>query len=144
MPEPVLEHDCGMKAVLLVDDDLPLRNSVRELLEKNGATVYEADTSAQALECIAGNSEIGLVLLELDLADDDALVFLAARRKTPDRMPLIVPLTRCSIDEVSRTHFEVFLQKPVMADLLVNLFEMVCGDLDRPVIPPRPKFKGRS
>ncbi len=136
-----------MKAVLLVDDDLPLRKSVRELLERNGATVFEAGSSDEALACIARNAAIGLVLLELDLANDDGLKFLAAKRKSPE-LPAIVLLTRCGSDEVSRTNVEMFLQKPVSAEMLLNIFEFSCGDAEvvpveskpRFTPPPRPRF----
>jgi CheY-like chemotaxis protein len=56
----------GIEAVLLIEDDEQLRNTIRRVLATRGYRVLEADGSAQALEyCASCDDEIDLVLSDM-------------------------------------------------------------------------------
>jgi DNA-binding NarL/FixJ family response regulator len=59
-----LNPDCG--PILIVDDDPPVRELVRELLEAAGYATIEAPTGEEAL-VLAGERRPGLVLLDVQL-----------------------------------------------------------------------------
>jgi DNA-binding NarL/FixJ family response regulator len=64
---------------LVVDDHALIRDAMHDLLEalQPGAKVLTAATAAQARRVLAGDPEIGLVLLDLNLPDADGLELLA-------------------------------------------------------------------
>jgi CheY-like chemotaxis protein len=66
-PEPAPTPAAGGKeTLLLVEDETPVRESVRRLLEWHGYTVIEARNGADALQIYAGDEQqIDLVLTDL-------------------------------------------------------------------------------
>jgi CheY-like chemotaxis protein len=66
-PEPERQAATGGKeTLLLVEDEAPVRESVRRLLEWHGYTVIEARSGADALQIYDGNEQgIDLVLTDL-------------------------------------------------------------------------------
>jgi DNA-binding NarL/FixJ family response regulator len=74
--------------ILIVDDHALIRDALRPVLKKlmRGVTVLEASDSQQAMEIIAGNADINLILLDLTLPDRDGLAVLAELR---ERYPAI-------------------------------------------------------
>jgi len=74
--------------ILIVDDHALIRDALQGLLKKlqRGATVLEAPDSKQAMDIIAGNTDINLILLDLTLPDRDGLSVLAELR---ERYPAI-------------------------------------------------------
>lgn len=74
------EHDDAIAAtVLLVEDDLRIRQFVRTALRTRQYTVNEADSVQRALES-AANCHPDLVILDLGLPDNDGVQFVQAFR----------------------------------------------------------------
>jgi GAF domain-containing protein/CheY-like chemotaxis protein/anti-sigma regulatory factor (Ser/Thr protein kinase) len=66
--------------VLVVDDDLPLRQLMRRILEREGFTVTEAENGRVALER-AREAAPGLVVLDLMMPEMDGFEFVAEFRR---------------------------------------------------------------
>jgi DNA-binding response OmpR family regulator len=66
--------------VLVVDDERFFREAIRELLEGEGLAVVSAGTAAEALEA-AGDPEVGVVVLDIQLPDQSGLEVLRALRE---------------------------------------------------------------
>ena len=66
--------------ILIVDDHALIRDALQGVLKKlqRGVIVLEASDSKQAMDIIAGNPDINLILLDLTLPDRDGLSVLAA------------------------------------------------------------------
>jgi signal transduction histidine kinase len=85
MPESALRPVTGGKeTLLLVEDEAPVRDSVRRLLEWHGYTVLEAQNGADALQIYDGNEQgIDLVLTDLimpEMGGHELVEHLRARR----------------------------------------------------------------
>lgn len=78
--------------VLVIDDHALIRDALRRVLKelRRDATVLEASSAAEALETIAEQPEIGLILLDLHLPDRDGLSLLAELRERKPAVSVVV------------------------------------------------------
>ena len=106
----------GKKTVLLVEDEEPLRQVLRELLEREGFTVVEASDGVQALDEV-DRSAPDVLVLDLNLPRLDGYGVLNHLRARPStaKLPVIV-LTAKGDEENEVRVFETgandFLAKP--------------------------------
>ena len=110
------ETFAAKKTVLLVEDEEPLRQVLRELLEREGFTVVEASDGVQALDEV-DRSAPDVMVLDLNLPRLDGYGVLNHLRARPStsRLPVIV-LTAKGDEENEVRVFETgandFLAKP--------------------------------
>ncbi|MFY7806578.1 MAG: response regulator, partial [Limnoraphis robusta] len=77
--------------ILIVEDDLSARQMLRELLERDGWRVWEAEDGSSALKQLSQNTP-SLILLDLVLPQISGFELIDLLRNTPDwaRIPIIV------------------------------------------------------
>ena len=78
--------------ILVVDDHVLIREALRGLLRelKPDASVFEAADAAQAMEQLAAEPDIALILLDLSLPDRDGLGLLAELRARHPGISVVV------------------------------------------------------
>ena len=108
------------KHILLVEDDQPLRESIKKFLIKNDFLVAESSTLAGTLDQLGGDS-FDLILLDLSLPDGNGLDILEKfSGKYRDRM---IVLTGTGSIETAvlamKKGAHDFLQKPVNPEILL-------------------------
>ena len=108
--------------VLLVDDENQLRRVMRDLLERDGYTVFEARDGAQALEQVDTHAPDILVLdLNLPGLDGYGVITQLRSRQATEDLPIIVLTAKGDEDNEVRV-FELgaddFLSKPFRARAL--------------------------
>ena len=89
--EPWPRADIQMK-ILVVDDHALIRDALRGLFKelKPGATVLEAPDASQAMQLLADQPDIVLILLDLSLPDRDGLTLLAEVRERYPSISVVV------------------------------------------------------
>jgi DNA-binding response OmpR family regulator len=125
LPDEVLEliddgsagnRRSGLPTVLLVEDEMPLRRVLKDLLERDGYSVVEAGDGVDALEQI-DRCAPDVVILDLNLPRIDGFSVLANLRARPAtaKLPVIV-LTAKSDEDAEVRVFESgaddFIAKP--------------------------------
>jgi CheY-like chemotaxis protein len=129
----VLSNKTG-GTILLVDDELTLRNVGTELLESLGFTILTAQNGKEALEIYRRQScEIDMILLDLIMPEMGGIETYYELRKMSATLPLII----CSgygvesvEDVISNDLYAGFVQKPYKPNELRNVIMTRIGASD--------------
>jgi DNA-binding NtrC family response regulator len=115
-----------MANILVVDDELGIRDLLSEILNDEGHTVELAENASQARE-IRGRTRPDLVLLDIWMPDTDGVTLLkewsAAGLLT---MPVIMMSGHATIDtavDAMRIGAQAFLEKPITLQKLLKAVE---------------------
>jgi CheY-like chemotaxis protein len=119
----------GTGRVLLVEDDLAIREIVAELLEEEGYAVSCAGNGAEALALLAREAAPQVIVLDLMMPVMDGWEFRAALQQDPRlaRIPLIVLSAGNRLEQ--RTEVlgaAAFLPKPFEVGRLLAAVERCC------------------
>ncbi len=110
--------------ILVVDDELPMRESLREILELEGFQVSLAESGEEALEVLRG-APIDLVLLDLRMKGMDGLQTTeAAKQLAPDSV--IIMLTahgtlESAIGALRYGAFDYLLKPAAVSDIIASV-----------------------
>ena len=126
-----------MANILVVDDELGIRDLLSEILNDEGHTVELAENAAQA-RAARQNGRPDLVLLDIWMPDTDGVTLLKEWRGTGQlTMPVIMMSGHATIDtavEATRIGAMSFLEKPIT---LQKLLKAVDAALTREPSAPR-------
>jgi two-component system cell cycle sensor histidine kinase/response regulator CckA len=116
-PEPILQPMLGSGAtILLVEDEPPVRSTVRRLLERHGYQVLEASNGHDALSLIAARgSEIQLVVSDMVMPGMGGMELASRLRAISPRIPVLL-MTGYTEEAIARTgdrpHDGLIIEKP--------------------------------
>ena len=96
----------GRQTVLVVDDQVDLRDAIAVLLECEGYIVVDAENGKEALKYLQNGTNIAAIVLDLMMPVMDGWQFLAARRRNAawHQIPTIVVT---GVSESKRRHQEL-------------------------------------
>jgi CheY-like chemotaxis protein len=79
------------RTILVVEDDLDIREVMRMVLEASGYVVFEAGDGAEALDVVRAHPP-GLILLDLMMPGMDGIQFREAQLQDPDiaSIPVVI------------------------------------------------------
>jgi two-component system, NtrC family, response regulator AlgB len=104
--------------LLVIDDEVSLRRTLRTALESMGHRVVEAASGAQALECL-NRAQFDLAFLDLRLGREKGLDLLPKLLSVADTLPVVVITAFASFDsavEAMRKGAFDYLPKPFTPD----------------------------
>ena len=113
----------GNATILVVDGDALVRASIRELLERCGFSVRDADSCDTGIAAFRG-SRPDIVLVEHRLPDGDGVQLISHVRATDPDVPCIVLSGHGTIDlavQAVKEGAENFVTKPIKSGLLEAL-----------------------
>ncbi|MCM1513006.1 MAG: response regulator [Oxalobacter formigenes] len=131
-----------MATILVVDDEIGIRELLSEILSDEGHVVYTAENAQQARESRAAHSP-DLVLLDIWMPDTDGISLLKEwRRENLLVMPVIMMSGHASIDtavEATRHGALGFLEKPIALQKLLKAVENAINGLaEKPPVAAQP------
>jgi len=114
------------KRVLVVDDDVRNIFALSSVLERHGMGVVTAGTGQEAIEKVASDADIDLVLMDIMMPGMDGYDTMRAIREMPDSRALpIVALTAKAMKGDREKCLEAgasdYLAKPVVTDQLLGV-----------------------
>ena len=125
-----------LRKLLVMDDDLRLLASYRDLLSPYGFEVLTAPDGTDAMTIVEKNPDILLVILDLAMPRMDGKEWLRWFRDRRKDSPVIV-ITAYKVDvEDSDIKPSVVLEKPFHVAELLDLVGLFCG-LGTPLTAPR-------
>jgi PAS domain S-box-containing protein len=140
--EPIATHDAtpltpGLR-ILVVDDDLGICHSLRDLLVGDGCTVAIATSTAKAMERLA-EQPIDMVLSDVVMPDADGYDLLLQVRESYPHIPVVL-MTAFYYDRdhvIKRSKLSglvngVIFKKPVDPDKLREIIRMHCQRPQQP------------
>jgi DNA-binding response OmpR family regulator len=123
-----------MKAILLVEDELLLREGVMENLEAHGYTVIGAGDGKEALEWL-DQTEISLIITDLVMPNMNGVEFIKQVRLKYPKVPIIVSSgstdtvrSRLGISNINVPGASASITKPFKSKELVDLVEKVMSE----------------
>ena len=119
----------GSGRILLVDDEIIVRNVAQKMLQRAGFSVLVAQSGWEALQLLEQyGSEIVCIILDLTMPAMDGAKTLEAIRKINTQIPVILSSGYGEEEATSRLHkhqIAAFLQKPYKASTLVKTLQDV-------------------
>jgi len=103
-------------SVLIVDDDVPTRIFIGELLKTSGAILYEALTAEKGENILKEHPEINVVLLDLVMPDKGGFEAIKSYHKIDPKLTVIAHtalVTSEVINLCKQAGFTDFLPKPL-------------------------------
>jgi CheY-like chemotaxis protein len=122
-------------AVLVVDDDLDIRESLRDVIEAEGFPVTCAANGEQALQLLAERPRPGLIVLDLMMPVMSGWEFLTVMREDKGLADIPVAVISASGSMTPPDGATCFLRKPVDLDTILELVREYCSSPE----PPQPR-----
>ena len=119
-----------MTQVLIIDDERPIRNSLREILEYEKLKISEATNGVEALEVLA-KKKFDLVLCDIKMPGMDGIELLSKINENTPELPVIMISghgnVETAVDALKKGAYD-FIEKPID---LNRLLVTVRNALDR-------------
>ncbi len=119
--------------ILVVDDDSPMRSSMRRSLEREGYTVIEAGNANEALARLK-HTPAQLVITDIIMPDADGLELIFALHRSHPELKIIAIsgggqfAPEFHLDLASRAGASAVLSKPFQTDHLLNQVRALLGN----------------
>jgi CheY-like chemotaxis protein len=129
--------------VLLVDDDVAIREALAEVLVDEGFAVHEAGNGAEALDWLHRHGSNGtkpcVVLLDLMMPVMDGWELHAALKSHPELSAVPIVVLSCfdryriepSLDDI-----QGYIEKPIRTAQLMNIVGQHVTRAERSILPP--------
>ena len=118
-------HD---RRILIVEDDLDVREALTQVLEFEGYYVVGATNGQEALDQLRAGAHPSLILLDLMMPVMDGLQFRAAQMRDPSlaQIPVIVISADGKVEQkVASLGVAGYMKKPLDVDSLLALIARV-------------------
>jgi CheY-like chemotaxis protein len=116
--------------VLVVDDDVEIRETLVEVLEERGYRTVAASNGKQALDALHGGTRPELILLDMMMPVMDGAQFRAQQREEPEIAGIPVVLISAHADLTKRMReldANAALQKPISFRDLIDTVRRYCA-----------------
>ncbi len=113
--------------VLIVEDDVDIRDALQEILASEGYRVITAANGKLGLAALAAGPPPRLILLDLMMPVMDGLEFLALKKSDAAIAEIPVIVLSAVSDKSKVTGVKDFLRKPIELNTLLDAVASVCS-----------------
>ncbi len=111
------------RKILIVEDDFSSRLYLNKILEKSGVTILNAGDGQEAIETAQQNTDIDIILMDLQLPVMDGYVATEKIREFRKNVVIIAQTAYGLIGDLEKiveSGFNDYIVKPVLAEDLVD------------------------
>lgn len=115
--------------VMIVEDDLDLRESIAEVLEDNEYHPLGAANGQEAMERLRTQGDKPcVILLDIMMPVMDGWQFRALQREDPElgSIPVVVMTAHVDLQAANQLEAAAYLKKPVQLDTLLDIVQRFC------------------
>ncbi len=113
-----------MKArVLVIEDEVELREIVSEILKLEGITPVEAKNGLEALQILKNDSNFDLILTDWNMPVMNGELFLTELNQILTKKIPVIVLSASNPPQVSEY---TYLEKPFLVEVLLNAVKLCC------------------
>ena len=114
----------GSKTILVIEDDPIIRETMKLMIESDGAAVLTADNGQEAIELLTHLKTLPcLIFLDLNMPVMDGWAFLAQRNAAIASIPTFI-VSAALVDRQSFVGVTGFLTKPFEINRLLSVVDM--------------------
>jgi CheY-like chemotaxis protein len=117
-------------SVLVVDDDVDIRDSLAEVLDEDGFAVLTASNGREAFEVLhTASSKPSVILLDMTMPVMDGWEFRKAQRDDPElaSIPVAVFSAQPNIEMAAKcVEAAAYFRKPLSVDELIETLDSLC------------------
>jgi DNA-binding response OmpR family regulator len=116
------------KKILIVEDDISISESLKELLTYEGYTVIQAFNGQEALDCLRSGCHPDLILLDLMMPILDGIGFRCEQMKSAlfSQIPVIILSADGNIkSKAEMVNVSNYISKPVDIDHLIDVVNSI-------------------
>jgi len=111
------------KTILVVEDDLSSRLYLNKILEKAGVKIINAGDGLEAVNFVAGNPDIDLILMDIQLPVMDGYSALAKIREVRKNVVVIAQTAYGLLgdkEKILSSGFNDYIIKPILSQTLIE------------------------
>lgn len=111
------------KKILIVEDDFSSRLYLNKILEKAGVVLLNAGDGQEAINIVAENPDIDLILMDIQLPVLDGYKATVRIREIRNNIKIIAQTAYGLLgdkERISSSGFDDFIIKPIMAQNLID------------------------
>jgi DNA-binding response OmpR family regulator len=116
----------GCRDILLVEDDQDIREALRDLLQTEGFSVFEAENGKTGLELLSTIPEPCLVLLDMMMPVMNGWEFIERKRSHNDIATIPVIIVSAIAESVSDATVRGIVKKPIDVEGLLHFVREHC------------------
>ena len=119
--------------ILVVDDSLTIRVKFKDYLSEHGFEVHEASNGMEALEILKRNSDIKLIISDLNMPIMDGMTFIEFVRKeeTGKEVPIMIystELDKSLKEEAKKLGVNAWVSKPLDQSKILTAIKSLLKD----------------
>ncbi len=122
--QPVEEIDWSANKCLLVDDNVDVLTYLKKILLDTGINVITANSGVSAIEAVKNNTDLDLVLLDLQMPEINGLDVTREIRKLDTNLPIIAQTAYIfdeDKDKILKAGCDACLIKPILKENLITV-----------------------
>lgn len=112
--------------ILIVEDDIDIREAMSEILKSEGHPTAEAFNGAEALKYLRNNPQPCLVILDMMMPIMNGRQFLDIFRLEPKNDSTPVVIISAIADRIDTTGANEFIRKPLDLSNLITVVQKYC------------------
>ncbi|MBN1970473.1 MAG: response regulator [Candidatus Delongbacteria bacterium] len=115
-----------MKKIMVVDDDLEMREILKEIFLDQGYSISLASNGKVALDMIYDKKEYDLVITDINMPVMGGIELTKRIKSIDNKLPVLIITAFGDKESLGRKHGDGFLKKPFELTSIISMVDYLC------------------